>query len=465
MRVTQIYGGDADYYTILGVSPQDDEETIRQAFRRLARSYHPDVAGDAGAEHMKRINAAYHTLSDPVRRRAYDERRQQSGSYVPPRAPRSGPIHAGPHVMRQRPQPPVSQSDGPLRQTAALDLGERSDIVALAFAQQADSIGVGCDDGRVTTWRMSAQQQIAEMRLRSTQDILHRGMLGQMRLSPSGDYLLAWGMGLVTSVWNTRTGTLLYSSGISAPAGAMDGVVLDQPPLLRLAVPKAPLDIAEDDPFRWVEMGRYATHILTRGLEAAMQSPQGAPMICEEPAMPHTADWRVMFRFLSLDGASLVTFVAGADASRQSPSASIATLWDLRKGAGGRPVPIVNSLSIPGHMLWAPIACDPSGTILAGQFGNSVIRLFHLQRGQYVDVPTGRLPFDTRIALSPDGSLLAITWPEARRCELWSTAQGRRLQEWTLGAPAKAITFGAILGTALLAIGRTDGLCEIWSAS
>jgi curved DNA-binding protein len=68
-----------DYYTVLGVAPDADDQAIKQAYRKLARQYHPDVnPGDKQAEErFKEINEAYQALSDPERRRKYDELREQ----------------------------------------------------------------------------------------------------------------------------------------------------------------------------------------------------------------------------------------------------------------------------------------------------------------------------------------------------------------------------------------------------
>jgi DnaJ-class molecular chaperone len=64
-----------DYYTILGVNRNASEREIKQAYRRLARQYHPDVnPGDKSAEEkFKQINEAYEVLSDKENRQKYDQ--------------------------------------------------------------------------------------------------------------------------------------------------------------------------------------------------------------------------------------------------------------------------------------------------------------------------------------------------------------------------------------------------------
>jgi curved DNA-binding protein len=62
-----------DFYDILGVSRDASQEDIQRAYRRLARTYHPDVNKDPGAEdRFKDISEAYDVLSDPQTRRRYD---------------------------------------------------------------------------------------------------------------------------------------------------------------------------------------------------------------------------------------------------------------------------------------------------------------------------------------------------------------------------------------------------------
>jgi curved DNA-binding protein len=62
-----------DYYEVLGLPRDATPEQLQQAFRTLARKYHPDVNKDpAAADSFKEINEAYHVLSDPETRKRYD---------------------------------------------------------------------------------------------------------------------------------------------------------------------------------------------------------------------------------------------------------------------------------------------------------------------------------------------------------------------------------------------------------
>ena len=64
-----------DYYEVLGVDKSADDATLKKAYRKLAKKYHPDVnPGDKEAEaKFKEATEAYTILSDPEKRKQYDQ--------------------------------------------------------------------------------------------------------------------------------------------------------------------------------------------------------------------------------------------------------------------------------------------------------------------------------------------------------------------------------------------------------
>src|SRR4030095_8708133 len=61
-----------NYYVVLGIAEDADEEMIRSAFRALARRYHPDVGVGSSPVEFHRVREAYEALADPERRHRYD---------------------------------------------------------------------------------------------------------------------------------------------------------------------------------------------------------------------------------------------------------------------------------------------------------------------------------------------------------------------------------------------------------
>ena len=58
-----------DLYSVLGVSRSADQDTIRKAYKKLARKYHPDLNKEPGADdRFKEVTTAYEVLSDEQRR-------------------------------------------------------------------------------------------------------------------------------------------------------------------------------------------------------------------------------------------------------------------------------------------------------------------------------------------------------------------------------------------------------------
>lgn len=71
-------GATKDFYEILGVSEKAEADEIKKAYRKLAKKYHPDANADdpAAADRFKEIGEAYSVLSDPEKRKKYDQMRR-----------------------------------------------------------------------------------------------------------------------------------------------------------------------------------------------------------------------------------------------------------------------------------------------------------------------------------------------------------------------------------------------------
>ncbi len=103
-----------DLYRVLGVAEDASPESIRRAYRRLARSIHPDAAGKhADAARFREIHDAYAVLSDPERRSLYD--RSRSG---PPRTyfgrREAESLRSRETFVREGLRPRVAAPDGPM---------------------------------------------------------------------------------------------------------------------------------------------------------------------------------------------------------------------------------------------------------------------------------------------------------------------------------------------------------------
>ena len=86
-----------DYYKILGVSKTASSKEIKQAFRKLARKYHPDKnPGDSSSEQrFKDINEANEILTDPEKRQKYEALRTNWNTYGSPKAGGQSPFYSG----------------------------------------------------------------------------------------------------------------------------------------------------------------------------------------------------------------------------------------------------------------------------------------------------------------------------------------------------------------------------------
>ncbi|HEY7832649.1 MAG TPA: J domain-containing protein [Ktedonobacterales bacterium] len=458
-----------DYYAVLGLAPGAPETAIRLAYRQLARRYHPDIAETGDASRMARINEAYRVLSDAERRQVYD-----LGRGLPTGQP------AAPSPSTARPPTPsapatgtLRASPGPLRRLASLATADRAPVTALAFARGGQLAAIGLIDGRVLIWPVGASQPDRTLTFAATAGA---GVLHEVRLSPGGAVAVAWGLLLGTRVWDVAGERALWTASANAPSGAMDIVPLDDPPRVRLALPDAPLALAEDDPFRWAHQGRAATAVFTRPLLAGPVGAQWAvPKRCVEGETGRPAGgrdgWRVYERILAADGTRLLTFAAPPASG--TARATALHIWDLDAHGmlGGNSAPRrVARATFPPGVTGFPLAATPDLAWVAT--GNLEQRMRVAALGSAMGsamggqaahlVETGPLPTDARAVLAPDASLLAVA--RGARLDVWPVVGGAPPQTWALGAEVTALAFAPDVGTPLLGLGLGNGVVEVWGA-
>jgi molecular chaperone DnaJ len=92
--------GKRDLYAVLGISEDAGPAEIKQAYRRLAFTHHPDVGPMPDAERFREIHEAYEILSDPEQRRAYDMSTGRRAALL------AEPLRVDPvNIGRNRPRP------------------------------------------------------------------------------------------------------------------------------------------------------------------------------------------------------------------------------------------------------------------------------------------------------------------------------------------------------------------------
>ena len=144
-RLLRVPQSKLTHYERLGVSPQADAEALRQAFRRLSKTLHPDTTTRPAAEasrDFRLLREAYDLLADPQRRRRYDEQLQQA---------RRTPV---PPLSSQR-QPPSSSWDG-IGERRPLSGGEWFALLLLGLALLLSLVlGLGVAGVQGRAWQVS----------------------------------------------------------------------------------------------------------------------------------------------------------------------------------------------------------------------------------------------------------------------------------------------------------------------
>ncbi len=456
-----------NYYAILGVPIDADNDTLKRAYRQLARLYHPDLAGPEGAVHMKRINRAYDVLSDPEKRLNYDT---IIGGVIDLR--KSG-------LTRRRPVErkfnlsddiefsglSIFSTKGPFRTGPVLHsrLGVISSLSSVETKQDF-RVAVASLDGKGLLWLADTAQTPTSF---ASDAGLTIESLRELRFSPTGNLLAGWGR-LGLHVWDTTSGSLLWSYQLTQRAVSahysLDVVLKDVPgdaQEIWIALP-----LLREDPRAPRSLGVRGTDIVKHVIGTSVEA-QSAPLVCAEDDIEKRQFWAIRLRTLSQDTKTLQT-LSCAHVPGESNEMVIMRRWDLfapvRKLFAGKNQPQISTSLLAGLCADCapPYAFTSDTRTVAFVYAGRMIRLYDTVTGTYSEVNSGPMGASSRLAISPDARWIAVAREDSEANEgvidLWSIAEGQIIQKLYHPWQISALHFA----NKQLIVGLTDGTIQVW---
>ena len=454
-----------NYYAILGVPIDADSETLKRAYRQLARRYHPDVAGPDGAVQMKRINRAYDVLNDPEKRLNYDT---IIGGVIDFRKGGLTRPRTRPHKFDHADDIEFSglsifSTKGPFKVGPALrtKLGVISALGSIPV-QGGFCIAIGTLDGKGMLWH--PENAVAPIHFTADQALTVES-LRALRFSAQGNLLAGWGR-LGLHVWDTRDGHLLWSYPLVERAVSayysLDALLLETPAgqqEVMMALPLLP-----DANLGPRALGVRATDVVKHSLGAPTGS-LSTPLICAEEEIEKRQFWAIRLRALAQDTRTLLT-LSCARVPGEADEMAVVRRWDLtaRTRVGGKPRPQITASVVIGRCAeyTPPYAFTPNAATIALVYSGHKVRLYDTVTGLYGELPGGTMGGSAKLALSPDAKWLAVAREDSEINEgvidLWATDEGQIAQKLYHPWQISALHFSE----KRLIVALTDGTTQIW---
>ncbi|GCF10203.1 DnaJ domain-containing protein [Dictyobacter arantiisoli] len=455
-----------NYYAILGVPPNADLDTVKRAYRQLARRFHPDLAGPEGALEMKQINRAYAVLGDQEKRESYDA---ILSGIIDMRQPLVRP-HSRPHVPDDPNDVEFSglntfSTRGPFR---AGPIIQTKLVVPSALHSRPTVHGVqiaaGSLDGQGTLWQVHHDGKVTETTNFAVDPALTVEALRELRFSQAGSLLSGWNR-LGLHVWDAYSGTRLWSYPLTARAVSahysLDMSLHVQPDGKR-SVSMALPHLNEDTrtPRSW---GVRSTDIIHHGMEQPTAKVSDA-IVCPEENTDRRSFWAIRMRALSQDAHTLVT-LSCAQIPHEPEQMAIIRRWNITpKKTLGHKTPHIEASILMGRCedCAPPYAASLDASLLAFVYAGSNIRLCDTTTGTYSEITSGTMGGSARIAISPDAQWLAVAREDSEVSEgvvdLWSITTGQIIQKFYHPWQVSALNFSE----QQLIVGLTDGTIQIW---
>ncbi|MFL5628908.1 MAG: DnaJ domain-containing protein [Ktedonobacteraceae bacterium] len=455
-----------NYYAILGVPIDADSETLKHAYRQLARRFHPDLAGEEGAVQMKRINRAYDVLSDPEKRLNYDT---IMGGVIDFRKgglarPRPRPRKFDPADDIEYSGLSIFSTKGPFHTGPVLrtSLGVISSVGSLSMPE-GTIVAIGSLDGKGLLWRTEDTTRQIHF---AADPALTVESLRELRFAATGGLLGGWGR-LGLHVWDTHDGTLLWSYPLVQRAVSahysLDMVLLETSQGQREAMLALPL--LPDDTLGPRALGVRGTDVVSHIIGTDPDS-LSKPKRCVEEALEKRLFWAIRLRALAQDAHTLLT-LSCAHVPGEADEMAIVRRWNLtsRSRFGGKIQPRI-ALSIiigPCADYSPPYTFTPNVGTLALAYQGNKIRLYDTARGTYNELSSGTMGGSARIAISPGAQWLAVAREDSEINEgvidLWSVGKGQIEQKLYHPWQISALHFTE----KELVVALTDGTIQVWN--
>ena len=454
-----------NFYAILGVPIDADSETLKHAYRQLARRYHPDVAGPGGAIQMKRINRAYDVLSDHEKRLNYDT---IIGGVIDFRKgglarPRPRPHKFDPADDIEFSGLSIFSTKGPLQIGPILrtTLGVISSLSSLQTST-GFCIAAGTLDGKGLLWRTESS---AEQTHFMADPELTVESLRALRFSAQGKLLAGWGR-LGLHIWDATDGHLLWSHPLVQRAVSayysLDMILIETPADAQEAIMALPL--LPEDTFGPRALGVRATDVVRHSIGASQVS-LSKPLICAEEEVEKRQFWAIRLRALAQHARTLLT-LSCAHVPEEADEMAVVRRWDLtaRTRIGGKPRPQITASIVIGRCAdyTPPYVVTPDAATLALVYSDRKVRLYDTASGRYSEVPSGTMGGSAKLAISPDAHWLAVAREDSEVNEgvvdLWSAYEGQIVQKLYHPWQISSLHFSE----KRLIVALTDGTIQVW---
>jgi WD40 repeat protein len=458
-----------NYYAVLGVPIDADSDTLKRAYRQLARRYHPDLAGPGGDEQMKRINRAYAVLSDPEQRLNYDAVLggvldfRKGGLVRPRRRPQRVDFAEDFEFSGLS----IFSTKGPLRAGPVLHtrLGVIS-ALSRVKTPQGITIAAGTLDGKGQIWQqIEADKQIPAPISFAIPASFTVESLRELRFSPNGNLLAGWGH-MALHVWNATDGTLCWSYPLTERAVSahysLDMVLQAIAGGKSEAIVALPMLIDDSrSPRAW---GVRGTDVVAHRLDEP-EDKLSQPIVCLEDNIANRQFWAIRLRALAQDVRTLLT-LSCAHVPEEKEETVVIRRWDLtakaRLGGKIRPQIITSVLAGRCANCSPPYAFTPDIKMLAFVHDSKSIRIYDTGNGTYAELASGSMGGSSRLAISPDAQYLAVAREDSEVNEgvvdLWSIWRGQLVQKFYHPWQISALHFGEHQ----LLVALTDGTIQLW---